>query len=41
MFDIQHYTFLRLGDFRPLHLRQIVRSMAVQIVTEKSRGNTP
>jgi hypothetical protein len=31
MFDILHYTFLRLGDayrFGPLHLRQIVRKMA-------------
>jgi integrase len=39
MFD----TFLRLGDahrFGPPHLRQIVRKMAVQIATEKSRGNT-
>jgi integrase len=38
-----HYTFLRLGDahrFGPPHLRQIVRKMAVQIATEKSRGNT-
>jgi integrase len=43
MFDILHYTFLRLGDahrFGPPHLRQVVRKMAVQIVTEKSRGNT-
>ncbi|MGJ4942506.1 hypothetical protein ACQR1W_18165 [Bradyrhizobium sp. HKCCYLS1011] len=43
MFDILHYTFLRLGDahrFGPQHLRQIVRKMAVQIATEKSRGNT-
>jgi len=43
MFDILHYTFLRLGDayrFGPSHLRQIVRKMAVQIATEKSRGNT-
>ena len=43
MFDILHYTFLRLGDayrFGPPHLRQIVRNMAVQIATEKSRGNT-
>ncbi|UWU80470.1 hypothetical protein N2603_18970 [Bradyrhizobium huanghuaihaiense] len=43
MFDILHYTFLRLGDahrFGPPHLRQIVRKMAVQITTEKSRGNT-
>jgi hypothetical protein len=41
MFDILHYTFLRLGDahrFGPPHLRQIVRKMAVQIATEKSRG---
>ncbi len=43
MFDILHYTFLRLGDahrFGPPHLRQIVRKMVVQIATEKSRGNT-
>ena len=43
LFDILHYTFLRLGDayrFGPPHLRQIVRKMAVQIATEKSRGNT-
>jgi integrase len=43
MFDILHYTFLRLGDahrFGPPHLRQIVRKMAVQIATEKSGGNT-
>lgn len=43
MFDILHYTFLRLGDayrFGPPHLRQIVRKMTVQIATEKSRGNT-
>lgn len=43
MFDILHYTFLRLGDahrFGPPHLRQIVRRMAVQIATEKSQGNT-
>jgi integrase len=43
VFDILHYTFLRLGDayrFGPPHLRQIVRKMAVQIATEKSRGNT-
>ncbi|HEY0331686.1 MAG TPA: hypothetical protein VGC77_21630 [Rhodopseudomonas sp.] len=43
MFDILHYTFLRLGDayrFGPPHLRQIVRKMAVQIATEKSRRNT-
>jgi integrase len=43
MFDIRHYTFLRLGDahrFGPPHLHQIVRKMAMQIATEKSRGNT-
>jgi len=43
MFDILHYTFLRLGDahrFGPPHMRQILRQMAVQIATEKSRGNT-
>jgi hypothetical protein len=44
MFDILHYTFLRLGDahrFRPPHLRQVVRKIAVQIATEKSHGKTP
>jgi integrase len=43
MFDILHYTFLRLGDacrFGPPHLRHIVRKMAIQIATEKSQGNT-
>jgi integrase len=43
MFDVLHYIFLRLGDahrFGPPHLRQIVRKMAVQIATGKSRGNT-
>jgi integrase len=43
MFDILHYTFLRLGDahrFGPQHLRLIVRQMAVQISTEKSHGST-
>jgi integrase len=43
MFDILHYTFLRLGDahrFGPPHLRQVVRKMTVQIATEKSHGNT-
>jgi integrase len=43
MFDILHYTFLRLGDayrFGPQHLRLIVRQMAVQIATEKSQGST-
>ena len=43
MFDILHYTFLRLGDayrFGPPHLGQMVRRMMVQIATEKSRGNT-
>jgi hypothetical protein len=43
LFDILHYTFLRPGDvcrFGPPHLRQIVRKMAVQIATGKSRGNT-
>jgi integrase len=42
MFDMMHCTFLRLGDvhrFGPPHPRQIVRKMAVQIATEKSRGN--
>ena len=43
MFDILHYTFLRVGDahrFGAPHLRQIVHKMAVQIATEKGRGNT-
>jgi hypothetical protein len=43
MFDILHYTFLRLGDahrFGTPHLRQMVRKMAARIATEKGRGNT-
>lgn len=39
MFDILHYTFLRLGNahrFGPPHLRQMVRKMAVRIATEKA-----
>jgi hypothetical protein len=43
MFDVLHYTFLRLGNayrFGLPHQRQIVRKMAVQIATEKSRGDT-
>jgi hypothetical protein len=43
MFDVLRYILLRLGDadrFGPPHLRQIVRKMAAQIATEKSRGNT-
>ncbi len=43
MFDILHYTFLRLGDahrFGPPHRARFVRKMAVRIATEKSKGNT-
>jgi hypothetical protein len=43
MFDILHYTFLRLGDayrFGPPHLCKLLNKMTVQIATEKSRGNT-
>lgn len=43
MFDILHFTFLRLGDaarFGPEHFRRIIKRMAVQIATEKSQGRT-
>jgi len=43
MFDILHFTFLRLGDaarFGPEHLKRIIKRMAVQIATEKSQGRT-
>lgn len=43
MLDILAFTFLRLGDahrFGPPHLGQVVRKMAIQIATEKSKGNT-
>ena len=37
MFDILHYTFLRLGDahrFGPPHLRQIVRSWLASLICD-------
>jgi hypothetical protein len=40
MFDILHYTFLRLGDahrFGPPHLRQIVRKMPAHYIAEAKR----
>ncbi|WGS23530.1 MULTISPECIES: hypothetical protein [unclassified Bradyrhizobium] len=43
MFDILHYTFLRLGDahrFGPSHLKRILKQMAIEIETEKSKGST-
>ncbi|WGR91727.1 hypothetical protein MTX26_15150 [Bradyrhizobium sp. ISRA443] len=43
MFDILHYTFLRLGDadrFGPSHLKRILKQMAIEIATEKSKGST-
>jgi integrase len=43
MFDILHYTFLRVGDaaqFGPKHLQPMVRQTVVQIATEKSQGRT-
>lgn len=43
MFDILHYTFLRVGDayrFGPSHLKRILKQMAIEIETEKSKGST-
>jgi integrase len=43
MLDILAYTMLRLGDasrFGPPHLRKMIKQMAFQIATEKSRGRT-
>jgi hypothetical protein len=43
MFDILHYTHLRLGDasrFGSAHLERTLKTMMVKIATEKSKGQT-
>jgi site-specific recombinase XerC len=43
MFDILHYTHLRLGDasrFGSAHLQQTLKTMMVKVATEKSKGHT-
>ena len=43
MFDILHYTHLRLGDasrFGSAHLQQTLKIMMVKVATEKSKGHT-
>jgi integrase len=43
MFDILHYTHLRLGDasrFGPEHLQRTLKTMMVRVATEKSKGRT-
>src|ERR1700756_3275229 len=43
MFDILHYTHLRLGDasrFGPEHLQRTLKVMMVKVATEKSKGHT-
>ena len=43
MFDILHYTHLRLGDasrFGPEHLQRTLKTMMVKVATEKSKGRT-
>ena len=43
MFDILHYTHLRLGDasrFGAAHLRRVLKTMMVKVATEKSKGRT-
>src|SRR6195256_1948421 len=43
MFDILHYTHLRLGDasrFGPEHLHRTLKTMMVKVATEKSKGHT-
>jgi integrase len=43
MFDILHYTHLRLGDasrFGPEHLQRTLKTMMVKFATEKSKGRT-
>ena len=43
MFDILHYTHLRLGDasrFGPAHLQRTLKTMMVKVATEKSKGHT-
>src|SRR6201991_4003856 len=43
MFDILHYTHLRLGDasrFGSSHLQRTLKIMMVKVATEKSKGQT-
>ena len=43
MFDILHYTHLRLGDasrFGAAHLQRTLKTMMVKVATEKSKGRT-
>jgi hypothetical protein len=43
MFDILHFTHLRLGDaarFGPAHLQRTLKIMMVKFATEKSKGRT-
>jgi hypothetical protein len=43
MFDILHYTHLRLGDasrFGSAHLQRVLKTMMVKVATEKSKGRT-
>ena len=43
MFDILHYTHLRLGDasrFGSAHLQRVLKTMVVKVATEKSKGRT-
>jgi hypothetical protein len=43
MFDILHYTHLRLGDasrFGSAHLQFVLKTMMVKVATEKSKGRT-
>ena len=43
MFDILHYTHLRLGDasrFGSAHLQRTLKTMMVKVATEKSKGHT-
>jgi plasmid stabilization system protein ParE len=43
MFDILHYTHLRLGDasrFGAAHLQRTLKTLMVKVATEKSKGRT-
>ena len=43
MFDILHFTHLRLGDaarFGAAHLQRVLKTMMVKVATEKSKGRT-
>ena len=43
MFDILHYTHLRLGDasrFGAAHLQRTLKTLMVKVATEKSQGRT-